>query len=121
MRSENDQLEPTRSAGPTVRPPNAGKGRRKGVPNKVTTKTRELIVRFISNNEDRIQELYDRLCQEDPGRAFDFYIRLVQFVVPKLWNSNIADDFEDAEIIEQDKTPTIIEQDKTPTISDTIK
>lgn len=67
------------------KPPNAGKGRVKGVPNKATKNAKEAIARFIDGNADRLQEWLDQIAAEDgPKAAFMCFTDLLEYHVPKL-------------------------------------
>jgi hypothetical protein len=65
-------------------PPNAGKGRVKGVPNKVTGKVRQAIQAVLEANADQLRGWFKRLGDKDPGRALAVYSQLGEFVTPKL-------------------------------------
>lgn len=66
------------------RPPNAGKGRRKGVPNRATSNAREAITRLVEGNVDRLQEWLDAVAKEDPAAALRCVVDLLEFSVPRL-------------------------------------
>lgn len=69
-------------------PPNAGKGRAKGVPNKATAAAREAIGRFVDGNADRLQEWLDAIAETDgPKAAFQCFMDVVEYHVPKLARS----------------------------------
>jgi hypothetical protein len=67
-----------------TRPPNAGKGRKPGVPNKATGAVRDLFAKFVEANASKAQELFDKVAADDPGKALDLLARFSEFVLPKL-------------------------------------
>ena len=73
-----------------TRPPNAGKGRKAGVPNKATGDVRAVFSAFVEHNADRAQELFDRVAKKDPAKALDLLARLSEFVLPKLARTELA-------------------------------
>lgn len=76
-------------AGP--KPPNAGKGRVKGVPNKSTKNAREAIARFIDGNADRLQEWLDEIATTDgPKAAFTCFSDILEYHVPKLARTEVT-------------------------------
>lgn len=67
------------------RPPNAGKGRIKGVPNKATANAREAIARFVDGNADRLNGWLNQIeAQDGPKAAFTCFTDLLEYHVPKL-------------------------------------
>lgn len=68
-----------------TRPPAAGIGRKKGVPNKSTVRAKEAIGRFIDGNSKRLQGWLDKIAKEDgPRAAFDCYVSILEFHTPKI-------------------------------------
>ena len=76
------------------KPPNAGKGRIKGVPNRVTADVREGIRHLLESNAPRMQEWLDHVAEEDPARALELLVKLAEFVVPRLSRIQATDDRE---------------------------
>jgi hypothetical protein len=69
------------------KPPNAGKGRKMGVPNKATANAREAIARFVDGNSDRLQGWLDDIAADEkqgPKAALDAFMGLLEYHVPKL-------------------------------------
>ncbi|HTT02273.1 MAG TPA: hypothetical protein VMG11_09330 [Steroidobacteraceae bacterium] len=66
-----------------------GGGSRKGIPNKATSKTRDLITAFVDSNAEKVQELWDKVAQNEPARALELYAKITEFALPKLSRSTI--------------------------------
>lgn len=60
--------------------PNQGK---RG-PNKTTIAAREAIAMFVEGNVDRLQSWLDDIAADDPKAAFDRFMAVVEYHVPKL-------------------------------------
>src|SRR5690349_6715090 len=75
------------SAPKGFRPPNAGKGRKAGVPNKATADVRAAIATFAQNNVEKLQTWLDGIAQKDPAKAADLFVRVPEYHVPKLARS----------------------------------
>ena len=66
-------------------PPNAGKGRVKGVPNKSTVQAREAIAKFVELNVPRFQEWLTKIeTEHGPLVAMRCVQDMVEYHVPKL-------------------------------------
>lgn len=63
-------------------------GRQKGTPNKSTVKVREAIAVFAEGNVGRLQEWLDEIAIDDPSKAADLYVKLLEYHVPKLSRSH---------------------------------
>lgn len=72
-----------------TRPPAAGKGRRKGVPNKATSTVREIFVHFVEHNAADAQVLYDKVAKKNPAKALEILAKVAEFVLPKLTRSEV--------------------------------
>ncbi len=85
--------------GPKRKPPNAGKGRVKGNPNKLTRSVREVLATFVEHNAAGAQALYDRVAKKDPKGALEIFAKMAEFVLPKLvraeMNLPVRDDVAD--------------------------
>lgn len=73
------------------KPPNAGKGRAKGVPNKVTTEFRETVRKLLEDNAANVGIWLEQVAsgsgnpdKADPGKALDLLAKLAEFAAPKL-------------------------------------
>lgn len=67
-------------------------GRQKGTPNKATKDVREAIAVFARGNVERLQGWLDAIAEENPEKAADLYVKLLEYHVPKLARSEIAGD-----------------------------
>jgi len=100
----------------TRKPPNAGKGRQKGVPNKATGVAREAFAMFVDGNAHKMQRWLDRVAegvpvinadtkqQEErngvplwinppaPATALDIIQRIAEYHIPKLARTEVVGD-----------------------------
>lgn len=60
------------------------RGRDKGLPNKATTQAREAIALFVEGNVERLNGWLDEIAAESPKDAFDRFMSVVEYHVPKL-------------------------------------
>ncbi len=65
-------------------PPNAGKGRQKGVPNKATREFRETVRKLLEENSENVGIWLGKVADEDPAKALDLLAKLAEFAAPKL-------------------------------------
>ena len=85
------------------RPPNAGKGRPAGSPNKATANAREAIALFVDNNAGRLQGWLEAiaegvtdpstgkmLSQPNPAKAFELFQSVVEYHIPKLARTELT-------------------------------
>jgi len=73
------------------KPPNAGKGRPVGSPNKATGLAREAIARFVDDNTPRLQEWLDQIAEDKgPEAAFRCVLDLIEYHVPKLARTELT-------------------------------
>ena len=66
------------------KPPNAGKGRVKGVPNKVTADVRACIALVAQGFAHEVIALLRRGAKKDPLGAVNTYTKLIEYHIPKL-------------------------------------
>lgn len=74
-------------------PPNAGKGRRKGVPNKATANGREAIVRLVDENSGKLQGWLDEIAKEQGAKAaWQCFMEVVEYHIPRLSRAEVTGD-----------------------------
>jgi hypothetical protein len=71
-------------------PPNAGKGRPRGSPNKATAAVREAIALFAEQNVGKLQGWLDRVAVRDPAKAAELFTRVLEYHVPKLARTELS-------------------------------
>jgi hypothetical protein len=93
---------------------NAGKGRRKGVPNKATADARAAIALFVDRNSPRLQRWLDQVAngvkakfkttrsdgteeiterfviEPNPAKAFELFQSVIEYHVPKLARTELT-------------------------------
>lgn len=72
-----------------------GPGRPKGKPNKATAAAREAIAKFVDGNADRLQGWLDDIAADPklgPAAAFDRFMNVVEYHIPKLARTTVAGD-----------------------------
>lgn len=74
----------------TRKPPNAGKGRKKGIPNRTTMDVRLAIAQIAQNNVQNVQRWLERTARKQPGRALDLYLSLCEYHIPKLARTEVT-------------------------------
>lgn len=73
-----------------TKPPNAGKGRKKGVPNKATRDVRAAVAEIAQSNVDNVQKWLSRVAKKQPARALQLYLDLIEYHIPKLARTELA-------------------------------
>ena len=72
---------PGKSGNPSGRPP--------GIVDKRVSTAREAIARFVDDNAPRLLEWLDRIAEDNPKAAFEAYMSVVEYHIPKLARSEI--------------------------------
>ena len=62
-------------------------GRPPGSPNKTTIQARESIAMFVDGNVERLTGWLDQIAEENPKAAFDSFMSVVEYHIPKLARS----------------------------------
>jgi hypothetical protein len=81
-------------------PPNAGKGRPPGTPNKSTTIVREAIATLLDRNSEKMDEWLQLVAYGDselgvkpqPDKALDIMQKLAEYHIPKLARTEVVGD-----------------------------
>lgn len=80
-----------------VTPPNAGKGRVKGVPNKATQEFRMTVQKLLDDNRENVSLWLAEVAtggndptKADPGKALDLLAKLAEFAAPKLARTEVT-------------------------------
>jgi hypothetical protein len=61
-----------------------GAGRKAGTPNKTTAEFKEAVADLIAYNQSKLQTWLDDVAKDDPAKAFDLLLKMMEFVIPKL-------------------------------------
>ncbi len=75
-----------------IKPPNAGKGRKKGSVNKDTRNVRLIIAKVAEKNAGKIDAWLARIGRKNPAKAMDLYLRMLEYHIPKLSRQEIVKD-----------------------------
>ena len=62
----------------------AGPGRPAGSLNRATTEVREALADLTVANIPKLQEWLDRVANHNPKAALEIYVKIVEFVLPRL-------------------------------------
>ena len=81
-------------------PPNAGKGRPAGVPNKSTSAVSEAIATLLDRNSEKMDEWLQLVAYGDselgvkpqPDKALDIMQKLAEYHIPKLARTEVVGD-----------------------------
>lgn len=77
-------MAPLNKRGKTIGGGLPGPGRPVGSPNRATAEVREALAELVVGNVPRLQEWLDRLARHNPKAAFEVYVKLLEFCLPKL-------------------------------------
>ncbi len=77
-------FEPGKSGNPNGRPP--------GSSNKATVEARKAISIFVEGNIGRLQGWLDKIAEKDPKQAYDCFMSVVEYHIPKLARTEHAGD-----------------------------
>ena len=69
-----------------------GAGRKPGVPNRTTADVRATIAMIAERNVSRLEKWLDQIAQEDPNKAADLFLRMIEYHIPKLARSEVTGD-----------------------------
>lgn len=79
------------------KPPAAGMGRVKGVPNKTTQNVREMIAMVAELNAPKFGEWLQTVAvgdgdkvKPDPGKAAELYLKAIEYHIPKLARTEVS-------------------------------
>ena len=75
-------------------------GRPPGAPNKATAKGREAIAQFVDGNADRLVGWLDKIAEESPKDAFNAFMSVVEYHIPKLQRKELVGDPEKPLVLE---------------------
>jgi len=67
-------------------------GRSKGTPNKATADVRATIALVAERNVSKLERWIGRVAKDDPARAADLYLRLIEYHIPKLARNDLTSD-----------------------------
>lgn len=67
-------------------------GRKKGTPNKDTEVIREAISDLVAGNIEKVQGWLDDIAGDDPAKAMNLLLQLMEYKIPKLSRTELAGD-----------------------------
>jgi hypothetical protein len=65
-------------------------GRQRGTPNRVTADVRAAIALFAEENVHRLQSWLEQIAADEPAKAADLFVRLLEYHIPKLARSEVS-------------------------------
>ena len=60
------------------------RGKAKGTPNKTTAEIKEIITKVVGNQLDMLESDLTNIRKESPARAAEIYMKMVEYVLPKM-------------------------------------
>lgn len=69
---------------------NPSAGRPKGSPNVATANARSAIAKFVDRNAHRLEGWLDRIAEDNPLAAYNAYMSVVEYHIPKLARTEIT-------------------------------
>lgn len=66
-----------------------GAGRPPNTPNKATVNARAAIADFVDGNAERLVGWLDRMAEDNPKAAFDSFMSVVEYHIPKLARTEV--------------------------------
>ena len=67
-----------------------GGGSRQGVPNRATADVRQAIALIAQRNVGNFETWLGKVALEDPGKAADLYLKVIEYHIPKLARSEVS-------------------------------
>lgn len=68
------------------------RGRPKGSPNKSTKEIREALQYMVEKQLDKLEDAFNKVYEQDPGRFLSLYERFCNFVLPKQQSVEISNE-----------------------------
>lgn len=84
------KVVPNRKGGPPKGSTNNPNGRPKGSKNKATTDARKAVAKFVDGNVHRLERWLDRIAKDNPKHAFDCFMSVVEYHIPKLARTELT-------------------------------
>ena len=91
MKNELNKLYDKEFPGP-IGGKRANAGRKKGIPNIVTTEFRDTVRRVLEENSENVSIWLKRVAHKNPGKALDVIAKLAEYAAPKLVRAEISGD-----------------------------
>lgn len=65
-------------------------GRPQGAKNKKTENIRAMLLDFTIENQYELQEWLNRVAKDDPAKAYDLWLKTLNYILPKLSQEDIT-------------------------------
>lgn len=69
----------------------AGPGRKKGVPNRTTTKMRDMIIDIVNNQLDNVEEALEEIRENDKAQYIKLTQKFAEMVLPREQKIELTD------------------------------